>query len=252
MPPAAISWSCTKAVLEKADARDKLARAVQFASRAIVGFTEKAAQSSACKESAVCLVNERARDMLVAFSMSRRIARFLRAFQFLPTIPASLALENPIDRILEVTQKLLISIFFFFDHIGWMKQMRLLPAKGEGLQRGILTIRFGLKFNTSAQICGSILEARRLLRIILAKPKTALLSNAEKEQEAVERRAELHRRLFWFARHTSMVAQVGYLGQWFVGSHFPSGDALCGSMGVISSLQDFAVLWPETSELEQP
>ena len=101
-------------ILSTYEGRDKLMRAIQYGSRAVMGFTVGWGESQ---------LNRWAREVMSYITGSRRSFRFGREIPILMDIPRTVALPDPIDRLLLIAQRFSILAFFGFDHLGWAKQV---------------------------------------------------------------------------------------------------------------------------------
>jgi len=123
----------------KADARDRLGMICQYSARIIIGLLGHAAPVSGTR---LARVEELCRLIWANLSSARRTQRWCKELPVLQSIPQTLALEDPVDRALELIQKVSLAAFYIIDHIGGLKQWKVLPG---GKRAGMGTIIVGLK-----------------------------------------------------------------------------------------------------------
>ncbi|CAE8718129.1 unnamed protein product, partial [Polarella glacialis] len=124
----------------KAEGRDKLARLTQYVARAIVGGLAVMAPTSG---SLFAKLEGHARTVMVQLASARRTHRWCKEFPVIQSIPQLFQLADPIDRAFELLQKISLATFMITDHIGQLKQWKILSG---GKRSGTGTVQLGLKF----------------------------------------------------------------------------------------------------------
>lgn len=148
MPPAQLSLANISTVLQTYEGRDKTARFIQFAARFIVGLLARA------RGDAVLRFREETRKLLAAMTAARRTFRLGRE---LPVILSMTADQTSLwDKVLELTQKAALVIYFVVDHVGWWKQVH------RGVKSGSKTIQLGLKWLAISSFISVAIGLRKL------------------------------------------------------------------------------------------
>mmetsp|Transcript_25225 Transcript_25225/g.57217 ORF Transcript_25225/g.57217 Transcript_25225/m.57217 type:complete len:222 (-) Transcript_25225:77-742(-) len=220
MPLAPLSARAVNTVLLTYEGRDKTFRFLQFASRALLGLTA-GARSRYAK-----VLNTLALRIMVSIAGSRRSFRWGREIPIMLEIPRSLALADPVERVMDVLQKVTILMFFWTDHLGWLHQVR------GGMKSGSGTIQRGLKWLTVSSIIAAISAVRRL-RVLRAAEGAPGGQGAGAD---TERRATLVRA--W--RNGLLAVQTAHLSR-----IWESHDAIVGTLGMVTSTIDVLQVWPE-------
>jgi len=210
MAPAELGLATLNAVCQTYEGRDKLIRLFQFGSRAVVGMTAGASGS------AVNTVHTNARNLMVNLAGARRTFRWGRELPIILCIPQALKLNDPWDRVLDLSQKSTLLMFFIIDHIGWLKQT------SKGMKSGVRTIQTGLKCLTISSLIAAVYGIRKLCRL-------------GKSDETGERR----QCIFSILRNGLLAFQVAHLSRWW-----ETSDVLVGLMGIVTSLIDIAPVLP--------
>jgi len=236
-PFAELSVTNFSTLLTKSEGRDKLARTVQFAARMIVGLTQEFGNMKAGTR--IYWVNETAMNLMKQLASARRAHRWCKELpviqsilQSLPTqIPAQLNLSSSqiLDRVLDLVQKVSLSSFLIIDHIGWLKQIKLLSG---GKRAGTGTIQLGLKFFGAANFFAMLIQMKKLA------------DARSKEEESSSKQKTFAQNAF---KHGLIVVQCLHLSR-----TYESHDAIVGFFGVISSFMDMLTQWPEKKAAAQP
>lgn len=213
-----MSMEAFNLVCTKAEGRDKLARFFQFGARAIAGFIGMAARSS---ESPLTMLDTHCRTAMVQLAMARRTHRWCKEIPVIQSIPKCLCIACPVERTLQLLQKASLAAFMVIDHVGLLKQWKLLPG---GKRSGMGTIQLGLKSFCFSSCVAALSQAKRLLE----------LSRAGEGEEERQRCREA------LLKHLLLVLQVAHLSLLW-----PTHDALVGVAGMATSLLDLKPHWPE-------
>lgn len=202
----------------KAEGRDKLARLFQYAARAIVGVVNAAAPKAG---SVLKKVEENSRTAMVQLASARRTHRWCKEIPVIQSIPKCLEIKDPIDRVLELLQKLTLVTFMITDHIGLLKQWKILPG---GKRAGTGTIQLGLSWFCYSNMLGVAIMAKKLHAL-----------GAKEGKEAEKRKCKEN-----CFKHALLVIQTAHLSRLY-----ETHDVLVGVTGVITSLMDVALQLPE-------
>jgi len=202
----------------KAEGRDKLARFVQYSARALVGLSALSAPKAGSRLS---IVEAHARTAMVQLAGARRTHRWCKELPVLQSLPKSLAIKNPVDRVLDFLQKASLATFMVIDHVGHLKQWKILPG---GKRAGAGTIQLGLKFFCFSNVIGALVQMKKFFALSASSEDT---SNAEL---ACLKTAFKHLLLVLQTAHLSLLCQ--------------SHDALVGFAGMITSYMDLKAQWP--------
>lgn len=208
------------ALCTKAEGRDKVARLFQYAARAIVGLVGMAKPKSG---SSLQSLESNARTAMVNLASARRTHRWCKEFPVIQSIPAVLKIANPLDMALELMQKVSLATFMIIDHVGHMKQWKLIPG---GKRSGTGTIQLGLKFFCFSNVIAAIMQAK----------KAALSLKNEDDKSKAQRRKCMET----MVKHLLLVLQTAHLSRMY-----ESNDALVGVAGMITSTMDVMTQWPE-------
>jgi len=202
----------------KAEGRDKVARFFQYGARAIVGFSSMAAPKAG---STLNTVETHARTAMTQLAGARRTHRWCKEFPVIQSIPKCLTIVDPIDRVLDLFQKTSLATFMMIDHVGHMKQWKILRG---GKRSGAGTIQLGLKFFCFSNFIGFLVQAKKLLALSLSE------DNKSKEKKKCMETA---------FKHLLIVLQTAHLSRMR-----ETHDALVGMAGMISSSMDVLTQWP--------
>merc|ERR1711879_93066 len=135
-------------------------------------------------------------------------------------IPNSMTFSSASDLFLDLMQKISLSIFLVIDHIGWLKQVKLLKG---GKRSGTGTIQLGLKFFCASNFVGMLLQVKKFRDM---KPQT--------EDHAANKRKCAETAL----KHALLVVQTAHLSR-----AFESHDVLVGVFGMVTSAMDVLPQW---------
>jgi len=214
------------ALCVKAEGRDKLARFFQYSARAFVGFSSMAAPKSG---STLMKVEGHARTAMTQLAGARRTHRWCKEFPVIQSIPKSLNITDPIDRALDLFQKVSLATFMMIDHFGQLKQWKILPG---GKRSGTGTIQLGLKFFCFSNFIAAIVQAKKFLSLSM--------SEEDKSQEKMK----CSKTAF---KHLLLVLQTAHLSLLY-----QTHDAWVGVAGMITSTMDFMAQWPEKKVPSNP
>lgn len=210
----------------KAEGRDKLARFFQYAARAIVGFVSMAKPKAG---SSLATVETNARMAMTQLASARRTHRWCKEFPVIMSIPTSLKIADPVDRVLELLQKASLTTFLCIDHVGHMKQWKLLSG---GKRAGTGTIQMGLKFFCFSNFIAAIVQCKKIM---------LSLKNEDGKTDQRRKCSET------MAKHLLLVLQTAHLSRLY-----ESHDALVGMAGIITSWMDTAAQWPAKAAASKP
>mmetsp|Transcript_77337 Transcript_77337/g.202961 ORF Transcript_77337/g.202961 Transcript_77337/m.202961 type:complete len:237 (-) Transcript_77337:152-862(-) len=203
----------------KAEGRDKVARLFQYIARAIVGFAGMAKPKAG---SSLSNLETNARMAMTQLAGARRTHRWCKEFPVIMGLPASLRIADPLDRVLELLQKVSLATFMCIDHVGHMKQWKLLSG---GKRAGSGTIQLGLKFFCFSNFVGALVQGK----------KVASSLQGEDDKTKAQRRKSLET----IMKHLLLVLQTAHLSRLY-----ESHDALVGVAGVVTSWMDIIPHWP--------
>merc|ERR1712079_415618 len=88
------------------------------------------------------LMSDKAPEVMKNLAMARRTHRWCKEFPVIMGIPKSLDIPGTVDRILDLVQKIFLASFMIIDHIGWLKQVKVVTG---GKRTAAETIQLGLK-----------------------------------------------------------------------------------------------------------
>lgn len=248
MAPAPLSVANFNTLCTKAEGRDKIARFFQYGARAIVGITgylqplAKVSITTDFPGIADLLEAERelchpistwqgrglkawntvAKQVMTNLASARRAHRFCKEFPVIQSIPKTLSITDPFDRALELCQKISLAIFMVIDHVGYLKQVKVLPNKKKP---AMATIQLGLKFFCLSNFVSFLIQAKKLKE---------LASESEGKQ------AQITAAIKTAVKHVLLVVQTAHLSMLY-----QSHDALVGIFGIITSYMDIQTQWPE-------
>jgi len=226
--PAHLTVANFNALCGKAEGRDKLARFWQYAARAIFGLTQMGNMKAGSR---LYWINEMAGNIMKQLASTRRAHRFCKEvpviqaiLQSLPAkVPAKLdiSFEVLVERGLDLLQKVTLATFMIIDHIGWLKQMKVLRG---GKRAGTGTIQLGLAWFCLSNCLGMLIQAKKLRDVW----------GEEGKQNKRKTTAEN------MMKHGFLVVQTAHLSR-----VYESNDALVGILGMITSTMDVLAQWPE-------
>mmetsp|Transcript_67623 Transcript_67623/g.188710 ORF Transcript_67623/g.188710 Transcript_67623/m.188710 type:complete len:241 (-) Transcript_67623:73-795(-) len=217
------SFADFNTVCTKAEGRDKLARFFQYAGRLIFGITNKMTPTTGSRLSEV---NAHARTVMVQLAAARRTHRWCKEFPVIMGLPKSLEIANMFDRILDLLQKIPLATFMIIDHVGWLKQLKILKS---GKRAGTGTIQLGLKFFCFSNFIAAIINTKKIVAL-----------QAKKETEDGKVAADTRKCMEAVFKHSLLVMQTAHLSLLY-----QTDDALVGFAGMITSLMDLMPHWPE-------
>lgn len=197
--------------MNKSEGRDKLARAVQFGARGLVGLTTKLG----LEDPKIRLINGRSNNLMSTLALARRSHRWCKEFPVIQAIPASLKIADPVAMVLDTAQKCTLASFLIIDHYGWLKQAKVLNGKAQD------TIWFGLKFFMVSNAISVVYNMYKLQKTDASK---------------VEERKKLRKLI---AKHAMITIQICH-----VSNTRKIGDLWVGILGVITSTMDAMEQWP--------
>jgi hypothetical protein len=219
MPVGPLTIDNFNASCQKAEGRDKLARFFQYAARFILGLTANSKAGTRLK-----MLNDNARSLMVQLANARRTHRWCKEFPVIQSIPKALQIQNPVDMILELAQKTTLATFMIIDHIGMLKQMKILSG---GKRAGTGTIQLGLSWFCFSNLIAAIIQGKKLAKQI---------SNGGEKDTTQSRRGYVET----IAKHLFLVVQTAHLSR-----VYETNDKLVGFLGMITSIQDFLPQWPQ-------
>merc|ERR1712039_921922 len=149
-------------------------------------------------------VEGHARTAMTQLAGARRTHRWCKEFPVIQSIPKSLTIADPIDRMLDLCQKISLATFMIIDHFGHMKQWKLLKG---GKRAGAGTVQLGLKFFCLSNFIGAVVQAKKCVETIV--------------------------------KHLLLVLQTAHLSR-LRETH----DALVGVAGMVTSSMDVMTQWP--------
>ncbi|CAE6910917.1 Pex11 [Symbiodinium sp. CCMP2592] len=145
-----VSLADFNALLTKAEGRDKLARTFQYCSRSIVG---SAAYLQPTAGTLLARLEGNARTVMVQLASARRTHRWCKEFPVIQSLPACFKINDPVDRLFELLQKASLAAFLMIDHIGMLKQWKILSG---GKRAGTGTIQLGLKCGSQSRYADTV------------------------------------------------------------------------------------------------
>jgi hypothetical protein len=225
MATAPLTLANFNAVCQKAEGRDKLARFFQYAARFILGVTASSKTGTRLKA-----LNDNARSLMVQLAGARRTHRWCKEFPVIQGIPKTLQIKNPFDMILELAQKTTLATFMIIDHIGWLKQMKILSV---GKRAGTGTIQLGLSWFCLSNFIAAIIQGKKLAKQV---------SDGGEKDTSQARRGCIET----ITKHLFLVVQTAHLSR-----VYETNDKLVGLLGMITSLQDFMPQWPQMEKAKK-
>jgi len=212
-------------LLAKSEGRDKVGRFCQYGCRMIVGL---ASLQTLKADTPLYLLHERAGNVMKQLASARRVHRWCKEFPVIQAIIASLPTEVPRQicvrdvcwKTVELMQKVTLATFMICDHVGWLKQVKILKG---GKRAGTGTIQLGLKFFGVANFLAAVLAVR----------------TAQNEGDQAKRGKAIKT---WF-KHLLLCGQCAHLSR-----TYESHDAFVGVLGMITSGMDVQAQWPEAKK----
>lgn len=210
----------------KSEGRDKVARFFQFAARAILGLIALRRPKS---RASLRALEDKARSLMAQLAVARRTHRWGKEIPVVKGIIGNLplAISTPFgssefaDRSLELLQKLSLSAFLIIDHVGWLKQIKVLSG---GKRAGTGTIQLGLKFFCASNFFAMLYE--------LKKRRDA---RAEKSESSSKQSKCIENAI----KHAMLVVQMAHLSRLY-----ETHDSLVGFLGMLTSGMDVLAQWP--------
>jgi len=179
-------------------------------------------------------LNELATNIMKQLAGARRTHRWCKEFPVIQNIvqsiqsvprsmPQNLNAWDVIERSLEILQKTTLATFLVIDHIGWLKQVKILSG---GKRAGTGTIQLGLKFFCASNLLGMLFQLKKL-----KDAQSEENDNCGNRKKIVENAT----------KHTFLVIQTAHLSR-----TYETHDALVGLLGMVTSAMDVLTQWPQT------
>merc|ERR1719198_2599847 len=168
-------------------------------------------------------VEGHARTAMTNLASARRTHRWCKEFPVLMAIPASLKIANPLDMVLDLVQKASLATFMMIDHIGHLKQWKIIPG---GKRAGTGTIQLGLKFFCFSNFIAAIVQLKKLW---------TMRKNQDEKAEAQRKKS-----METVGKHLLLMLQTAHLSRLY-----ETSDVLVGLAGIITSGMDVLAHWPE-------
>lgn len=215
-----LSADAFNALLTKAEGRDKVARFFQYTFRAFVGCSSLV---SPVAGSRLNLLEGHARTAMTQLAGARRTHRWCKEIPVLQSIPQCFVIANPVDRTLELMQKVSLATFMIVDHIGHLKQWKILSG---GKRAGSGTIQLGLKFFCYSNFIAVLMQLRKVLA----------LGRCDDDEKKAAQRKQCSKLML---KHMLLVVQTAHLSLLY-----QSHDFVVGIAGAITSGMDVMAQWP--------
>merc|ERR1712113_1085335 len=173
------------------------------------------------KGSAFRDIADKAPEVMKNLAMARRTHRWCKEFPVIQSIPKSLDIPGSLDRILDLVQKVFLASFMIIDHIGWLKQCKVIK---DGKRTAAETIQLGLKCLFVSNATAAIVGLKKL-------------NNTADDDKNADKRKDLKKGILRSVLcviqniHTSKMAEFH--------------DLPVGLCGVASSYIDTMKVWPE-------
>lgn len=233
-----LSVATFNTLLSKSEGRDKLARFVQYFARTLVGL---AGMKALKKGTALHKLNEQATNIMKQLAGARRTHRWCKEFPVIKGIVQDLPMQicaprDPwifMDRVLDLLQKCTLASFLVIDHVGWLKQVKVLSG---GKRAGTGTIQLGLKFFCASNLAGALIQLKKLRE-----------AAAEERDGGEPRSCERAKCAKNALKHALLVLQTAHLSR-LRETH----DALVGAAGMATSAMDVLSQWPEGKAAASP
>lgn len=225
-------------LLSKSEGRDKLARLMQYLARTIIGF---AGMATIKKGTVLFEINEQATNIMKQLAGARRTHRWCKEFpvikNIVQTVPRQICAPvdwgAALDRGLDLLQKCSLATFLVIDHVGWLKQVKVL---GGGKRAGTGTIQLGLKFFCLSNFLGVLFQMKKI--------KDAAVKARESGEPGGAEQSKCAQNAF---KHALLVLQTAHLSR-LRETH----DAIVGAAGVVTSAMDVLSQWPEKKAPAKP
>lgn len=198
-------------LLQKAEGRDKLARIFQYSARLLVGSVALLQPTAG---TLLARMEGHARTVMVQLASARRTHRWMKELPVIQGLPQSFKIGDPLDLALDVLQKVSLIAFLITDHIGMLKQWKILSG---GKRAGTGTIQLGLKIFTFCNALGVLCNLKKIKEIGLQEEKRDQLGKC---WEAV-------------VKHSLLMIQTSHLSLLY-----QTHDAFVGICGIITSSID--------------
>eukprot|EP00927_Polykrikos_kofoidii_P041737 TRINITY_DN35589_c0_g1_i1.p1 TRINITY_DN35589_c0_g1~~TRINITY_DN35589_c0_g1_i1.p1 ORF type:complete len:237 (+),score=18.07 TRINITY_DN35589_c0_g1_i1:105-815(+) len=208
-------------VCTRADGRDKLARIAQYLARSLFGITTWMEPTAGSRLSEI---NLRTRYVMTELGSARRTHRWCKEFPVIQSLPKSFRIKNPVDRVLEISQKVSLIVFLICDHVSFLQQLQILKG---GKRAGVGIGQLGLKFVCFSHLVSAIVHVKQFSKKI--RSTDARRSAADRQKHAI---ATL--------KYLLLVLQTAHLS-----SLYQSHDAVVGVAGAITGYIDLMAQWPE-------
>jgi len=234
-----LSVATFNALLSKSEGRDKLARLMQYLARTIIGC---AGMATIKKGTFLFKLNEQATNIMKQLAGARRTHRWCKEFpvikSIVTTFPRQLCApvdwDAALERGLDLLQKCSLATFLMIDHVGWLKQVKVL---GGGKRAGTGTIQLGLKFFCLSNFIGALFQLKKM-RDAAAKARESGESGSCEQSKKCAQNAFKHALLVLQTAHLSRLRETH--------------DALVGAAGVVTSAMDVMAQWPEKKAPAKP
>jgi hypothetical protein len=226
-----LSVATFNTLLSKSEGRDKLARLIQYLARTIIGF---AGMTTIKKGTALFELNEQATNIMKQLAGARRTHRWCKEFPVIKSVVqtfprqicAPVDWDAALERGLDLLQKCSLATFLVIDHVGWLKQVKVL---GGGKRAGTGTIQLGLKFFCLSNFLGALFQMKKI--------KDAAAKARESGESCSGEQSKCAQNAF---KHALLVLQTAHLSR-LRETH----DAIVGAAGVVTSAMDVLSQWPE-------
>eukprot|EP00913_Durusdinium_trenchii_P033550 g31408.t1 len=160
-------------LLQKAEGRDKLARIFQYSARLLVGSVALLQPTAG---TLLARMEGHARTVMVQLASARRTHRWMKETRDHRVVQhggdRSFKIGDPLDLALDVLQKVSLIAFLITDHIGMLKQWKILSG---GKRAGTGTIQLGLKIFTFCNALGVLCNLKKIKEIGLQERAKSLL-----------------------------------------------------------------------------
>jgi len=211
-------------LLSKSEGRDKVARFFQYLMRTIIGV---AGMQTLTAGTTLYSLNEKSGNVMKQLASARRAHRWCKEFpviqailKSLPrSIPETIRIGDVLEGSTEVMQKVFLATFMICDHVGWLKQVKIMKG---GKRAGTGTIQLGLKFFCASNVLGALVTLKKL-------------KDAPEGQESKTKKLKET-----LLKNFLIVLQTLHLSR-----TYELHDAAVGVMGMVTSAMDVKTQWPE-------
>eukprot|EP00405_Crypthecodinium_cohnii_P014637 CAMPEP_0206452346 /NCGR_PEP_ID=MMETSP0324_2-20121206/19893_1 /ASSEMBLY_ACC=CAM_ASM_000836 /TAXON_ID=2866 /ORGANISM="Crypthecodinium cohnii, Strain Seligo" /LENGTH=223 /DNA_ID=CAMNT_0053922423 /DNA_START=151 /DNA_END=822 /DNA_ORIENTATION=- len=217
--PVELSVDAFNVACTKADGRDKIARFFQYAFRAFIGYSSMHHPKNGTR---LHTYETMARTAMTNLGSARRCNRWCKEFPVIQNLPKSLAIKDPIDRFIDVVQKVSLATFMITDHVGHLRQWKILDG---GKRSGAGTIQLALKFFCLSNSMGLIAQLKKYFQL---------------RKSTEDKSADKYKCLETAFKHMLIILQTAHLSLLY-----PTHDIPVGIAGMISSLMDLKAQWPQ-------